>query len=245
MSRARRGGFLETERLRPIIAIDGPAGAGKSIVARRLAAELGFTFVDTGAIYRAFAYVARQSGVATDDPTTLGGLASDLVREGALRFDFGAGGTRVFHLGGEITSFLRMSHIGIAASLVSAHSEVRDAFLDLQRELGSLGGTVFEGRDIGTVVFPNADVKFFLTASPQVRAERRVTELQTKGEKVSLDDTLHQVQRRDHLDSMRLVAPLRRARDAAIIDSSALTIDETVVLMAHHVRAFDFDHGES
>ena len=245
MSRARRGGFLETERLRPIIAIDGPAGAGKSIVARRLAAELGFTFVDTGAIYRAFAYVARQSGVATDDPTTLGGLATDLVREGALRFDFGAGGTRVFHLGDEITSFLRLSHIGIAASLVSAHSEVRDAFLDLQRELGSLGGTVFEGRDIGTVVFPNADVKFFLTASPQVRAERRVTELQTKGEKVSLDDTLHQVQRRDHLDSMRLVAPLRRARDAAIIDSSALTIDETVVLMAHHVRAFDFDHAES
>ena len=245
MSRARRGGFLETERLRPIIAIDGPAGAGKSIVARRLAAELGFTFVDTGAIYRAFAYVARQSGVATDDPTTLGGLATDLVREGALRFDFGAAGTRVFHLGGEITSFLRMSHIGIAASLVSAHSEVRDAFLDLQRELGSLGGTVFEGRDIGTVVFPNADVKFFLTASPQVRAERRVTELQTKGERVSLDDTLHQVQRRDHLDSMRLVAPLRRAKDAAIIDSSSLTIDETVVLMAHHVRAFDFDHAES
>lgn len=232
------------ERTRPIIAIDGPAGAGKSIVARRLAAELGFTFVDTGALYRALAFVARQAGVATDDAVTLGALANELVREHALRFEFGGAGTRVFHKDVEISGSIRTSDIGIAASLVSAHGEVRDAFLDLQRELGEAGGVVFEGRDIGTVVFPTADVKFFLTASPQVRAERRVNELNVKGEKVSFDETLHQVQRRDQLDSMRMVAPLRRAKDAAIIDSSALSIDETVLLMAHHVRAFDFSPDE-
>lgn len=231
---------MSTQRTRPIIAIDGPAGAGKSIVARRLAAELGFTFVDTGAIYRALAIVARRRGVATDEAIGLGSLARELVAHRALRFEFGGAGTRVYHDGEEISSALRTSDVGIAASLCSAHAEVRDAFLDLQRELGELGGVVFEGRDIGTVVFPHAEVKFFLTASPSVRAERRVAELQHKGEKVSFQDTLNQAQRRDQLDSMRAVAPLRRAKDAAIIDSSALTIDETVLLMAQHVRAFDF-----
>ena len=235
---------MATQRTRPIIAIDGPAGAGKSIVARRLAAELGFTFVDTGALYRALAFVARKAGVATDDATMLGDLANTLVRPHALRFDFGTTGTRVYHDGTEISTSLRTSDVGIAASLVSAHAEVRDAFLELQRELGESGGVVFEGRDIGTVVFPEADVKFFLTASPQVRAERRVTEQQNKGENVSFSDTLTQVQRRDQLDSMRVVAPLRRAKDAAIIDSSALTIDETVLLMAHNIRAFDFSTEE-
>lgn len=235
---------MATQRTRPIIAIDGPAGAGKSIVARRLAAELGFTFVDTGALYRALAFVARKAGVATDDAAMLGDLANTLVRTHALRFEFGKTGTRVYHDGTEISTSLRTSDVGIAASLVSAHAEVRDAFLELQRELGESGGVVFEGRDIGTVVFPEADVKFFLTASPQVRAERRVTEQQNKGENVSFSDTLTQVQRRDQLDSMRVVAPLRRAKDAAIIDSSALTIDETVLLMAHNIRAFDFSTEE-
>ena len=236
---------MESERTRPIIAIDGPAGAGKSIVARRLAADLGFTFVDTGAIYRALAYVARQRGVATDDAEALGNLASALVESRSLRFEFGGTGTKVYLDGADISSHLRTSDVGIAASLCSAHAEVRDAFLALQRELGEAGGVVFEGRDIGTVVFPNADVKFFLTASPQVRAERRVVELQHKGESVSFTDTLNQVQRRDQLDSMRAVAPLRRAKDAAIIDSSSLSIDETVLLMAQCVRAFDFSSDEA
>jgi len=235
---------VSTQRTRPIIAIDGPAGAGKSIVARRLAADLGFTFVDTGAIYRALAFVARRSGVSTDDAAALGALARELVATRSLRFEFGGAGTRVFYNGEDISPALRTSDVGIAASLCSAHAEVRDAFLDLQRELGDEGGVVFEGRDIGTVVFPHAEVKFFLTASPAVRAERRVTELQHKGESISFQDTLNQVQRRDQLDSMRAVAPLRRAKDAAIIDSSALTIDETVMLMAHHVRAFDFSDAD-
>lgn len=236
---------MESERTRPIIAIDGPAGAGKSIVARRLAADLGFTFVDTGAIYRALAFVARQRGVATDDAQALGDLARELVESRSLRFEFGGAGTKVYLTGADISPNLRTSDVGIAASLCSAHAEVRDAFLALQRELGEAGGVVFEGRDIGTVVFPNADVKFFLTASPQVRAERRVVELQHKGENVSFNDTLNQVQRRDQLDSMRAVAPLRRAKDAAIIDSSSLTIDETVLLMSQCVRAFDFASDES
>ena len=231
---------MESERTRPIIAIDGPAGAGKSIVARCLAADLGFTFVDTGAIYRALAYVARKRGVAMDDAVALGNLARDLVHARTLRFEFGATGTHVCFEGVDVSHQLRTSDVGIAASLCSAHAEVRDAFLDLQRELGREGGVVFEGRDIGTVVFPHADVKFFLTASPAVRAERRVSELASKGERVSFHETLSNVQRRDQLDSMRAVAPLRRARDAAIIDSSTLTIDDTVLLMSRHVRAFDF-----
>jgi cytidylate kinase len=226
---------------RPIVAIDGPAGAGKSTVARRLADALGFVLVDTGAMYRVVALAAERAGVAWSDGPALGALASTLVAESALAFERDPErGVRVKLRDEDVSDAIRTPQVGMGASTVSAHKEVRAALLDLQRQAGKGGGVVLEGRDIGTVVFPDAEAKFFLTARPEVRAKRRHDELVAKGDKGSttttLAETLEDVRKRDAQDTQRAVAPLKQADGAVLIDSSDISIDEAVARMADDVR---------
>lgn len=222
----------------PIVAIDGPAGAGKSTVARKLAEALGFVLVDTGALYRAVALAAKRAGVAWVDAEPVGALARAIVERRGLSFTRDPQrGVRVVLDGEDVSDAIRAPDMGMGASTVSAHKGVRDALLDLQRQAGRDGGVVLEGRDIGTVVFPDADVKFFLTARAEVRARRRYDELSAKGASVTLDETLADVLRRDDQDTNRPVAPLRQASDALLIDNSDMTIEETVTRMAERVRA--------
>ena len=228
----------EPTRPRPIVAIDGPAGAGKSTVARRLADTLGYVLVDTGAMYRAVALAAKRAAVAWDDGARVGDLARAIVARRGLSFDRDAEkGVRVWLDGEDVSDAIRAPDMGMGASTVSGHKDVRDALFDLQRQAGHGGGVVLEGRDIGTVVFPDAEVKFFLTARPEVRARRRFDELAAKGATMTLEETLADVRRRDEQDTTRAVAPLRQAEDATLIDNSDVTIDETVARMAERVRA--------
>jgi cytidylate kinase len=225
-------------RPRPIVAIDGPAGAGKSTVARRLADALGFVLVDTGAIYRTVALAAKHAGIGWDDAAKVGELARSLVARRAMVLAPDAKtGVRVRLDGHDVTDAIRAADMGMGASSVSAHPDVRTALLDMQRQAGDSGGVVLEGRDIGTVVFPDAEVKFFLTARPEVRARRRYDELVAKGESVTFDETLENVRRRDEQDTMRPVAPLRQAEDATRIDNSDIGVDDTVSRMVDRVRA--------
>jgi cytidylate kinase len=205
----------------PVIAIDGPAGAGKSSVARALARRMGFFLLDTGAIYRAVALAAHRAGVPFSDGPKLAEIARGLP----LRFD-PAG--RVLLDGEDVSQAIRTPEMSQGASTVSAHGPVRDALLDLQRQLAATGGCVVEGRDIGTVVLPWAPVKIFLTASPEVRARRRWEELKAKGSTVSFDETLKEQLERDHRDSTRAVAPLRQADDAVPVDTSDLTQEQVI-----------------
>jgi cytidylate kinase len=228
-------------RTRPIVAIDGPAGAGKSTVARRLADALAYVLVDTGAMYRAVALAAKRADVAWSDGPRLASLAHGLVTDHALSFERDPGlGVRVKLASGDaredISEAIRTPDIAQGASTVSAHPEVRAALLDLQRLAGREGGVVLEGRDIGTVVFPDAEVKFFLTASAEVRASRRHAELVAKGQAVSPEETLADVKRRDAQDEGRAVAPLKRADGAILVDSTSLTFEETVASMLADVQ---------
>ncbi len=225
-------------RPRPIVAIDGPAGAGKSTVARQLADALGFVLVDTGALYRAVALAARRAQVDWSNGSAVGEVARGVVSRGGLSFQRDpARGVRVLLDGRDVTEEIRTPDMAMGASTVSAHKEVRDALLDVQRQAGRAGGVVLEGRDIGTVVFPDAEVKVFLTARPEVRAQRRFDELTAKGIVVTLEETLDDVRRRDEQDTMRAVAPLRQADDAVLIDNSEWSIDQTVRALVIHVNA--------
>ncbi len=233
--------MTDAARSRPIVAIDGPAGAGKSTVAQRLADALGFVLVDTGAMYRAVAVAAKGAGVAWDDATAVGRLAWSLVEARSLSFERDVDrhpprSVCVELDGNDITDAIRTPDVGMGASTVSAHPEVRRALLGLQRNAGRRGGVVLEGRDIGTVVFPDAEIKFFLTARPEVRAKRRFDELTAKGTKTTFEQTLRDVLQRDAQDTNREVAPLKQAPDALLIDNSDLNIDETVAKMADWVR---------
>jgi cytidylate kinase len=224
-------------RARPIVAIDGPAGAGKSTVARRLADALGFVLVDTGALYRVVAVAAKEGGVAWDDGAAVGALAQALVARGAIAFERDeALGVRLRLDGRDVTDAIRLPDVGMGASTVSSFPAVRDALLDLQRQAGRAGGVVLEGRDIGTVVFPEAEVKFFLTARPEVRARRRFEELVAKGQKVTYEETLAEVRRRDEQDTTRAVAPLKQAPDALLVDNSDFGVEDTVARMVARVR---------
>ena len=198
---------------RPIVAIDGPAGAGKSTVARLLADALGFVLVDTGALYRAVALAARRVGIEWADEVAVGDLSRSLVARSALSFERASDqGFRIRLDGEDVSGAIRAPEMGTAASTVSAHAPVRDALLEMQRQAGREGGVVLEGRDIGTVVFPKAEVKFFLTARPEVRARRRFDELTAKGAKVTYEEVLEDVLSRDERDTMRPVAPSAAGR---------------------------------
>ncbi len=219
------------------MAIDGPAGAGKSTVARRLADALGYVLVDTGAMYRSVALAAKRAGVAWSEAARVGAIARELVAKESLGFEREPQlGVRVKLAGEDVSEAIRTQDISQGASLVSAHREVRDALLDLQRIAGKDGGVVLEGRDIGTVVFPDAEVKFFLTASAETRAKRRHAELVAKGQGRSFEETLADVKKRDQQDESREVAPLKQADGAIAVDTTDLTIDETVARMLADVK---------
>ncbi len=219
-------------RTRPIVAIDGPAGAGKSTVARRVAEALGFVLLDTGALYRAVALAAKRGKVSVTDASRAGALAEDLARRNAIRLE----PDKVTLDGEDVSREIRTPDIGMDASTVSAHPAVRKALLDMQRKAGETGGIVAEGRDIGTVVFPDAEYKFFLTASPEVRAQRRYEELVAKGQTVNAADTLAEVKRRDAQDEGRAVAPLKPAPDAVLVDSSTMPIERVVEMMLARIK---------
>lgn len=208
-----------------LLAIDGPAGAGKSTVSRKVAHRLGFSMIDTGALYRAVALAARRAGIAYEDEAGLEALLRDLD----LRLE-GSEESRVFLEGEDVSLAIRTPEISLGASRVSTVRAVREGLLALQRRLGLSAprGAVLEGRDIGTVVFPDADAKFFLTASVEQRARRRYEELRARGEDVSFDEVLADQIRRDKRDTERALAPLRPAEDAFVVDSTARTIDEVV-----------------
>ena len=213
--------------MRPlIVAIDGPAGAGKSTVSKLLARRLGLSFVDSGALYRTVALSARRQGIATDDDQALAALV------GRIRIFFKAtvDENRVYLDGEDVSAEIRTPEVSLLASAVSARPVVRAGLLGLQRRLALEApvGAVLEGRDIGTVVFPDADLKFFLEASPDVRARRRYEELFQKGTESSLDAVLADQTKRDRNDASRAVAPLKPAEDAVRVDSSGLPLSEVV-----------------
>ena len=223
-----------------VVAIDGPAGAGKSTVTRAVAEALGYTVVDTGALYRTVALQAERQGVSWDDAAKVTEVAKALARENVIRFGPTEGGqTKVFVRGEDVSSAIRSSEMSQGASKVSAIPGVREALLTMQRMLGADGGVVLEGRDIGTVVFPDAGAKFFLTASVEVRAERRYQEHVARGDAIELDLVRQEVAERDARDTQRPVAPLRQARDATLVDSSGMSIDEVVAFIVAKVRALE------
>lgn len=218
-----------SERRGIVVAIDGPAGAGKSTVARNVASALGYVLVDTGSLYRASALVASRAGVSLDDRAGVEAAVRAAVASGALRLDAGDGGlTRVLIEGADPGDAIRTPEMSMGASAVAAYAGVRGALLDAQRSFGSLGGVVLEGRDIGTVVFPRAELKVFLTASAEERARRRCEELRARGTDADYGVTLAEVRQRDHQDANREIAPLREAADAVRVDSDGVDPAEVV-----------------
>jgi len=217
----------------PIVAIDGPAGAGKSTVARGLARRLGFDLLDTGALYRAVALLALRRGVALDDDRGL----SEIVAALPIHFQLQGEVNRVFLGEEEVSEAIRTPEVSRAASAVSARPVVREGLLGLQRRLAERGGVVLEGRDIGTVVFPDAEVKVFLTASVEERARRRCEELREKGMATTLEETLREVCARDRQDSTRAHAPLRKADDAVEVVTDGVGVAEVIERLAALVFA--------
>jgi CMP/dCMP kinase len=229
-----------TARERPVVAIDGPAGAGKSTVTSKVARSLGYLLVDTGALYRAVALAAQRAGIGFDDVGGVGALAEALVARDAVKLESGAeGSVRVLLDGEDVSQAIRTQELGQGASKVSAQPRVRAALLELQRAAGRQGGVVLEGRDIGTVVFPDAEVKLFLTASVEERARRRFEQLKASGQAAVLSEVTSDVVERDRRDSSRPIAPLVQAADATVIDSSALGIDDVVARIVAHVREIE------
>ena len=207
------------------IAIDGPAGAGKSTIAKRLAKELGYYYVDTGAIYRTVAYFLDLLGISPKDTDGVQRYIDELTVD--IYYDE-TGLQHMLMNGIDVTGDIRPPDISQKASLVSAQPVVREVLLDMQRDVAKENNVIMDGRDIGTVVLPHADVKIFLTASAEVRAQRRYAELQAKGSKDSYEQVLSDIQRRDHQDSTRAIAPLKAAKDAVTVDTSSMDIDEVV-----------------
>ena len=207
------------------IAIDGPAGAGKSTIARRLAKELGYYYVDTGAIYRTVAYFMDLLGVSPKDVDGVERYIDELT----IGIEYDEDGLQHMIMNGmDVTGEIRTQEISKKASQVSAHAVVRDMLLDMQRDVAKVHNVIMDGRDIGTVVLPKADVKIFLTASPEVRAKRRTDELEAKGQKANYTQILKEIQERDYQDTHREIAPLKMARDSIKVDTSELDIDGVV-----------------
>ncbi len=215
-----------------LITIDGPAGAGKTTVCRSLAKRLGFRYIDTGALYRVVAFEAKSKRLSHDDDAGLEDLCVSLD----LKFVFAEKGSRLFSNDKDITDLIRNPEISMFASAVSARPVVRRYLLDLQRDMGSGKGVVFEGRDMGTVVFPGADIKFFLDASRKIRALRRYKELSSKTS-LTIEEIEQDINSRDENDRTRPLAPLKPADDAIIVDSTDLSMREVVDLMLSHIAA--------
>lgn len=231
----------------PVIAIDGPAGTGKSSATKRLADLLGFVHVDTGALYRAVAFAAREKGIILLEDRLKEALPEETLARvteilGEIQIEFRRDPqrnpkNRVFLDGKDVTDRIRTPEMSLAASRVSAIPAVRDALFGFQRRMGAEGKTILEGRDIGTVIFPDADVKFFLTATVEERAKRRLAELEAAGDDPpSFSELKHQIEIRDEADRTRAVAPLRKAADAVEFDTTPFTLDEVVEKMADAAR---------
>jgi len=215
------------------IAIDGPAGAGKSTIARRLAGELGYYYVDTGAIYRTVAYFMDLLGISPKDVDGVERYIDELT----INIEYDEEGKQHMLMNGmDVTDDIRTQDISQKASLVSAHKVVRDMLLDMQRQVAREHNVIMDGRDIGTVVLPKANVKIFLTASAEIRAKRRYDELTAKGQKTTLAQVLKDVQQRDYQDTHREIAPLKQAKDAVLVDTSELDIDGVVDAIKAVVR---------
>lgn len=210
-----------------LIALDGPSGVGKSTTAKRVAQELNWQYLDTGAMYRVTALALHRAGIDLADRPALEALLASLRIEQR--------GTRSFLNGEDVSEAIRTPDVTQLVTPVSADARVREVLVDQQRAIGAIGGWVVDGRDIGTVVFTNACCKIFLTASAEARARRRHLELQAKGFPTSFEEILTDQQRRDHADSTRAVAPLRQAQDAVELDSSAMNLEQVVAwIVAHH-----------
>ena len=215
------------------IAIDGPAGAGKSTIAKRLAAELGFRYVDTGAIYRTVAYFFDLWGVS---PKDIDGIRR-YIDELNIDIEYDEDGVQHMIMNGiDVTADIRTQEISQKASLVSAHAIVRDMLLDMQRDVAKKYNVIMDGRDIGSVVLPKANVKIFLTASAEVRAKRRTEELLAKGQKANYATVLKEIQQRDYQDTHREVAPLKMCRDSIKVDTSELDIEGVIAEMKRIIR---------
>lgn len=224
-----------------IITIDGPAGAGKSTLARELARQLTWIYLDTGALYRAMALTAHRRGVDPHDQVAAEGLARSIHLSAWPKPE----GTAIVVDDEDVTALLRSPEISRDASVISAWPGVRETLLGIQRTLGTKGEVVAEGRDMGTVVFPTAGLKFFLHASPEARAKRRYQELTAKGENVTLEDVLSDIRARDEADCNRPVSPLKKASDAVPIDSTNLDIDGVLKVMVNAFRSRFFSRCES
>ncbi|MBI3000657.1 MAG: (d)CMP kinase [Deltaproteobacteria bacterium] len=215
-----------------IIAIDGPAAAGKSTLAKHLARELNYVYVDTGAMYRALAWRVMEEGIDPGDEKELGRILQQI----RIRLVEHAGQLRVLLNEVDVTEQIRAPEVSQMASKVSTLKVVRDRMVELQRAMGSQGGVVAEGRDIGTVVFPAADVKIYLDASPEERARRRFAELRSQGKQVTLEETLEEMKERGRRDQERAVAPLRKAENALVVDSSRLGAEAVVEQVMREIK---------
>lgn len=215
------------------IAIDGPAGAGKSTLARRLAQRLGFVYVDTGAIYRTVGYHMTLMGIGPKDADGVRRLLDDVNLQ--ISYDQ-AGQQHMLLNGADVSEEIRTPEMSRVASLIAAQPPVRAFLLDMQRDIARTNSVVMDGRDIGTVVLPNADVKIYLTASDEVRAKRRLKELVDKGQNANLETVLREIRQRDQQDLTRAIAPLRQAKDAVVADTSDLNLEESLALLERIVR---------
>lgn len=215
-----------------IVTIDGPAGSGKSTVSKILAKRLGYLYLDTGAIYRAVAYLIGREGLSGEDEQTL----HNLLKSSDIRLQKSGDGWQVYVNGEDVTRHLRTEEIGLMASKISAFPLIREVLLPIQREAGASGGIVAEGRDMGTVVFPDADVKFFLEASESERIQRRFKELSNRGDDLAYGNIAKDMRQRDLQDRERTVAPLRPHEEAVIIDTSLMTIAEVVECMLNVIN---------
>ena len=214
-----------------VVAIDGPAGAGKSTIAKLVAGELGYAYIDTGAMYRSVTWKWLQTGAAFDEA-----FISELSRKMVIEFKPEANVNRVFVDGQEVTAAIRSAEVTANVSRVAAIGPVREAMVEQQRRMGDVGGVLMDGRDIGTVVFPKAQLKVFLTASVEERALRRYKELVAKGEKVELEQLQKDIAYRDKQDSERAISPLRQAEDAILLDTSDMNIEQVVAKLKQLVQ---------